>query len=82
MSWLAHHGYLIVFGVVFLETVGLPVPAALALLIAGGASAQGSLYAPYVLAGAVAAMLAGDTLMFLMGRYTGGGCSACCAAFP
>jgi len=73
-SWLAtlaHHGYPILFAVVFLEAVGLPLPAALALLIAGGASAQGSLYGPFVLAGAVAAMLAGDTLMFVLGRYTG-----------
>jgi membrane protein DedA with SNARE-associated domain len=51
--------------------VGLPVPAALALLIAGGASATGSLQGSYVVLGALAAMLAGDTLMFLVGRYTG-----------
>ncbi len=73
-SWVSNlvaHGYLIVFAAVFLEAVGFPLPAALAVLIAGGASARGSLYGPYVLAGAIAAMLAGDTLMFLMGRYTG-----------
>jgi membrane protein DedA with SNARE-associated domain/rhodanese-related sulfurtransferase len=73
-SWisnLAAHGYAIVFTVVFLEAVGFPVPAALALLIAGGASATGPLQGAYVVLGAVAAMLAGDTLMFLVGRYTG-----------
>ena len=73
-SWvsdLAAHGYSILFAAVFLEAVGLPVPAALALLIAGGASARGSLQTSYALAGAIAAMLAGDTLMFLIGRYTG-----------
>jgi len=73
-SWisdLAAHGYSILFAAVFLEAVGFPVPAALALLIAGGASAGCSLHASYALAGALAAMLAGDTLMFLMGRYTG-----------
>ena len=73
-SWisdLAAHGYSILCAAVFLEAVGFPVPAALALLIAGAASARGSLHAPYALAGALAAMLAGDTLMFLMGRYTG-----------
>jgi membrane protein DedA with SNARE-associated domain/rhodanese-related sulfurtransferase len=73
-SWisnLAAHGYAILFTVVFLEAVGFPVPAALALLIAGGASATGSLQGAYVVLGAVAAMLAGDTLMFLVGRYTG-----------
>jgi len=71
ISELAAHGYSILFTAVFLEAVGFPVPAALALLIAGGASAGGSLHASYALAGALAAMLAGDTLMFLMGRYTG-----------
>src|SRR5215831_15175118 len=73
-SWisdLAQHGYSILFAAVFLEAVGLPVPAALALLIAGGASARGSLQAPYALGGAFLAMVAGDTLMFVMGRYTG-----------
>src|SRR5476649_1999790 len=73
-SWItgfAQHGYAILFAVVFLEAVGLPVPAALALLIAGGAAASGTLQASYALCGAILAMLAGDTLMFLLGRYTG-----------
>ena len=58
-------------GVVFLEAMGLPIPAALALLIAGGASAGGSLSPWLALAGAVAAMMVADTLLFLLGRYTG-----------
>jgi len=73
-SWisnLAAHGLAVLFATVFLEAVGLPVPAALALLIAGGASARGSLQGSYAVLGALAAMLAGDTLMFLAGRYTG-----------
>jgi membrane protein DedA with SNARE-associated domain/rhodanese-related sulfurtransferase len=73
-SWisdLALHGYSILFAAVFLEAVGLPLPAALALLIAGGASARGSLHAPQAIGGAFLAMVAGDTLMFVMGRYTG-----------
>jgi membrane protein DedA with SNARE-associated domain/rhodanese-related sulfurtransferase len=70
-SALALHGYSLLFIVVFLEAVGLPLPAALALLIAGGASARGSLLGFYALGGALLAMLAGDTLMFVMGRYTG-----------
>jgi membrane protein DedA with SNARE-associated domain/rhodanese-related sulfurtransferase len=71
ISSLAAHGYAIVFAAVFLEAVGLPVPAALALLIAGGASATGALQGSLVVFGALAVMLAGDTLMFLIGRYTG-----------
>lgn len=68
---LAQHGYSILAGIVFLEAIGVPVPAALALLIAGGAAARGVLQAQYVFGIAVLAMLAGDTLMFLLGRYTG-----------
>ena len=71
ISGLALHGYSVLFAVVFLEAVGLPIPAALALLIAGGASARGSLDGPYALGGALLAMIAGDTLMFAIGRYTG-----------
>jgi membrane protein DedA with SNARE-associated domain/rhodanese-related sulfurtransferase len=73
-SWtttLVHHGYLLLAGAVFLEAIGIPVPAALALLIAGGVAAHGVLQVPYALAVALLAMLAGDTLMFLLGRYTG-----------
>src|ERR1700736_2840927 len=68
---LAQHGYALLGVIVFLEAIGIPVPAALALLIAGGAAAQGMLQPQYVLIIALSAMLVGDTLMFLLGRYTG-----------
>jgi membrane protein DedA with SNARE-associated domain/rhodanese-related sulfurtransferase len=68
---LMQHGYIILAGIVFLEAIGIPVPAAVALLIAGGAVARGVLQAQYVFSIAIFAMLAGDTLMFFLGRYTG-----------
>src|SRR5580692_6536667 len=68
---IAQHGYTILFGTVFLESIGFPLPAALALLVAGAAAGSGVLHAPYVMIGALLSMLAGDTLMFLLGRYTG-----------
>ena len=71
LSGLSEHGYSILFAIVFLEAIGLPVPAALGLLIAGGASARGSLQLSLVTASSLSAMVLGDTLMFLMGRYTG-----------
>jgi len=71
LAGLSQHGYTILFAIVFLESVGLPVPAALALLIAGGASARGSLQLPLAAGSALMAFVVGDTLMFLMGRYTG-----------
>ena len=71
LTALLQHGYLIVIAVVFLESVGVPIPAALVMLFAGSACAQHQLNTGYVLASAIPAMLAGDTLMYLMGRYTG-----------
>jgi membrane protein DedA with SNARE-associated domain/rhodanese-related sulfurtransferase len=71
LAGLSQHGYTILFAMVFLESIGLPVPAALALLIAGGASARGSLYLPLAAGSALLASIIGDTLMFLLGRYTG-----------
>ena len=71
LAGLSQHGYTILFAIVFLEAIGMPVPAALALLIAGGASARGSLYFPLAGASALLALILGDTLMFLLGRYTG-----------
>ena len=73
-SWnsvLAQHGYSILIATVLLEAVGFPVPAALVLLIAGGAAARGLLQVPNALGAALFAMLAADTLMFLLGRFTG-----------
>jgi len=71
LSAIAEHGYSILFAIVFLEAIGIPVPAALALLAAGGASARGPLQARVAIPTALSAMLLGDTLMFLLGRYTG-----------
>src|SRR6201985_225549 len=68
---LSEHGYVILAAIVFLEAIGIPVPAAIALLISGGAVARGVLQIQNVLGIAVFAMLAGDTLMLLLGRYTG-----------
>jgi membrane protein DedA with SNARE-associated domain/rhodanese-related sulfurtransferase len=73
-SWIAgvaQHGYAILFTAVFLEAVGFPVPAALALLVAGAASAHGPLNPWWGLGGSIATILLADILMFLMGRYTG-----------
>jgi membrane protein DedA with SNARE-associated domain len=70
-SMIAHHGYLLIFAVVLAEALGLPVPAALALVAGGAAVAAHSLSLPKVLAIAITAMLIGDTSLFILGRYTG-----------
>ena len=71
LSLIAHHGYAVVFVVVLAEAVGLPVPAAIALLAAGAAVASGALRAPVLLLVAVIGMLIGDSLLFVLGRYMG-----------
>jgi membrane protein DedA with SNARE-associated domain/rhodanese-related sulfurtransferase len=71
LAGLSQHGYSILFAAILLETFGLPIPAAPALLITGGASAFGKLNPWLVLAAAMSAMALGDTLMFLLGRRTG-----------
>jgi len=68
---LAHHGYLLVFLVVLGEAVGLPSPAALALVAGGAAVASKTLNGPSLLGAALGAMMIGDTLLFVLGRYTG-----------
>jgi membrane protein DedA with SNARE-associated domain/rhodanese-related sulfurtransferase len=70
-SAISQHGYTILFVLVLLEAIGLPVPAALALLVAGGASATGALQPVTAILTALGAMLLGDILMYTFGRYTG-----------
>jgi membrane protein DedA with SNARE-associated domain len=71
LSAISHHGYLLVFLIVFAEAAGLPVPAALALIAGGAAAAAHILNPALVLALALGAMMLGDTLLFVLGRYTG-----------
>ncbi len=70
-SLLEKHGYAVLALIVFLEAVGVPVPAALALVAAGAASAWNRLRPEMVVIIALSAMLLGDTLLFILGRYTG-----------
>jgi membrane protein DedA with SNARE-associated domain len=73
IAGLAAHGYSILFLVVFLEAIGLPIPAALALLVAGAAASRGALHPALAVPGSIAVMLSADTLMFLLGRRAGWG---------
>ena len=68
---IGEHGYVLLFTVVFLETLGLPIPAALALLVAGAAAARGILNPWWAGGGAILFIAMGDCLMFLLGRTTG-----------
>jgi membrane protein DedA with SNARE-associated domain len=68
---VSHHGYSLLFLIVLAEAVGLPAPAALALVAAGSAAAAHVMSAPAAFLTAITAMLLGDMLLFLLGRHTG-----------
>ena len=71
LSLIGHHGYLLVFFIVLAEALGMPVPAAIALVAGGAAAAAGVLSLIRLLLLALLAMLLGDILLFVAGRYMG-----------
>jgi membrane protein DedA with SNARE-associated domain len=71
VSLIAHHGYAAIFVAVIAEAIGLPVPAAVALVAGGAAAGAGTLRTPQVLLLAVLAMMLGDSLLYVLGRYMG-----------
>jgi len=73
LAMMARHGYALVFGTVLAEAVGLPVPAALALVAGGAAAASGTLSAAVLLGVAMIALLTGDILLYVLGGYMGWG---------
>jgi len=73
LGTISHHGYAVIFLIVLAEACGFPVPAAVALIAAGAASAAHILSVPLALAAAVGAMMLGDLSLFFLGRYTGWG---------
>ena len=68
---LDRYGYAIIFVSVFLEALGLPIPAFPFLLAAGAASMLGSMRLTFVLTTAVVGMLLGDTTLYILGRRSG-----------
>lgn len=57
--------------IVFAEAIGLPVPAAPALLLAGAAVAKGYFPVEHAAGAAMGAMLTADWTLYLLGRKTG-----------
>ena len=71
LSMMARHGYVLTFALLFAEAIGLPFPAAIALVAAGAAVASHTLLAPGVLLAAMVALILGDSVQFWLGRYSG-----------
>jgi len=71
LGTMGRHGYALIFAVLFAEAVGLPFPAAIALVAAGAAIASHTLWGPGILLAAVVALVTGDTAQFWLGRRAG-----------
>lgn len=64
---------LAILGAVFANQLGLPVPAAPALVVGGALAAAGDISPIVFVVGAVAACMVPDSAWFLAGRFYGGG---------
>jgi len=71
LSSISHHGYLFLALVCFAEAIGLPLPAALAILTAGAVVAYGDLHFYLVVGVGVLAMMVGDIILYFMGKVSG-----------
>jgi membrane protein DedA with SNARE-associated domain len=71
-GWLSSYGYIVVFVLVMLESLGLPVPGETALIAAAlYAGSTGNLAIETVIVVAAAAAIIGDNIGFAIGRYGG-----------
>ncbi len=72
LEFLVGHGYLVLFGWVFAEQVGLPLPAIPLLFAAGALAGAGKLNLLVAMALAICASLIGDLIWYEIGRRKGG----------
>src|SRR6266567_8566076 len=70
-QFLMRHGLPLVFAAVFVEQMGLPIPALPLLLAAGALSAAGKFSFGLGIAATVIACLIPDAFWFYLGRYRG-----------
>ncbi len=71
LDLFARYGYAVVFGGVFLENTGLPVPGETVLLAGAALAHHGQLSLGWVIVTAIAAAILGDNLGFFIGRRGG-----------
>jgi membrane protein DedA with SNARE-associated domain len=71
LSSISHHGYIVLAAVCFAEAIGLPLPAALALLTAGAVVAYGDLHFYLVIGVSLLSIMTGDVILYFMGRVSG-----------
>lgn len=71
LSSLVVYGLPLVFGIVFVASIGVPLPATLVLLTAGALVQQELLSMPWVLVACLLATILGDHLGYLIGWWGG-----------
>ena len=73
LALVPDYGLTIVAGIVFLASLGLPLPSSVLVLTCGGLAATGDIaLVPLVLVTLVA-FVVGDQLMYIFGRFAGPG---------
>ena len=71
-DFLIRHGYVVLFGWVLLEQLGLPIPAAPLLIAAGALARAGKMNLTFAVALAFIAVILADLFWYFLGRYRGG----------
>jgi membrane protein DedA with SNARE-associated domain len=71
-DFLIRHGYVVLFGWVLLEQLGLPIPAAPLLIAAGALARAGKMNLTFAVALAFVAVILADLFWYSLGRYRGG----------
>jgi membrane protein DedA with SNARE-associated domain len=71
VAHLIEYGLLVVFANVFLEQLGMPIPALPTLVVAGALTARDNMDLAALLAVALTASILADTIWFLVGRWQG-----------
>ncbi len=72
LRWVGEYGTLVVFAGVLLESLGLPVPSMLLLIVAGAVVSTGQIPFLFVMLATILACLLGEGVWFLAGRRYGG----------
>jgi membrane protein DedA with SNARE-associated domain len=70
-SSISNHGYLFLALVCLAEAIGLPLPAALAMLTAGAVAAYGDMHLYLVIGVGVVAAVSGDLFLYYLGKVSG-----------
>jgi membrane protein DedA with SNARE-associated domain len=71
LGLLLRYGYLVIFGAILLENLGLPLPGIVILIVGGAFAATGQLSLGLIIPLAVLAALLGDAVWYALGRWRG-----------